>query len=121
MRVPPCAIEHPERVPHEEIDPVLDPAIRSALIDIMTPERFVASGGAIRISSGETGTLWRRIWTHRGVALDSWSTVEVIDRMPMPNDSRKRSILCVPSHVKTAPEAVAWMHGLGAEAHAAHS
>ena len=118
VRVPSWAIEQPERVTHQEIDTLLDPAIRSALIDIMTPERFIASGGAIRISSDETGTLWRRIWTHRGVALDSWSAVEVIDGTPMPNGSRKRYILCVPSHVNTAREAVAWTYGLSAEAYA---
>lgn len=118
VRVPAWIVERPETVTPEDIDSLIDPVLRDAMIDIMTPERFIASGGAARVSVDATGVLWRKLWSYRGVTLGSWSAVEVIDGTPARDGSRKRHILRVPAHVKTAREAVAWTYGLTAEQYA---
>lgn len=108
VSVPAWMIERPERITSGEIDAVIDPVLRNTMIDIMTPERFIASGGALRVSSDKTGILWRRHWTYRGVTIGTWSAVEVVNGIPAQGRVRKRYILVVPAHVKTAREAVVW-------------
>ena len=38
------------------------------MIEIMTPQRYVALGGAVRAAEDETGILWREAW----LASDDW-------------------------------------------------
>src|SRR5262249_14691930 len=66
----------------------------------------------------ETGILWRKSWTFRGVAIGSWSAVEVINGSAEADGSRKRYFLRVPSRMRTAREAVAWTYGLTGEQYA---
>lgn len=106
--VPAWMIEQPERITSNKIDAVIDPVLRNTMIDIMTPERFIASGGALRVSSDKTGVLWRRHWTYRGVTLGTWSAVEVVNRRLVGGAARKPTIIVVPAHLKTAREAVVW-------------
>ena len=119
VRVPAWMIEHPECITDRDVSAVIDPVLRDTMIDIMTPERFIANGGARRVSSDETGILWRRRWTYRGVTLGTWSAVEVVDGTPAADGPLKRHILRVPPHVCTAREAVAWTYGSIAQEHAA--
>jgi hypothetical protein len=59
----------------------------------------------------ETGVLWGMTWQHRGVTLDRWSAVEVIDGTIGPNGERRRCVLPVPANLRSAREAVAWAYG----------
>jgi hypothetical protein len=89
------------------------------MIDIMTPERFIATGDPKRVSRDETGVLWKSNWYHRGVTIGSWCAVEVVNGTPEPGSSYRHYILRVPEHVRTAREAVAWTYGLTAEQYTA--
>jgi hypothetical protein len=101
-------VERPETITDREIDAQLDPTLRDAMIDIMTPERFIATGGALRVSCDETGILWRRVWSYRGIRIGTWSAVEINDRCCTFDVLTKRHFICVPPHITTARHAVAW-------------
>ena len=105
--VPPWIIEHPELVTVRTISAALDPQVRRCMIEIMTPERFIAQGGACRVSQDETGVLWRQRWRW-----EAWAAVEVINGTPEPDGSLKRYYLQVPANMRSAREAVAWTYGL---------
>jgi hypothetical protein len=98
--VPAWIIMQPERITLRWIDAQVEPRIRHAMIDIFTPARFVAAGGA-DATRDETGTLWKRKWTHRGVVIDSWSAVEVA--------AVKGILRRVPAEFGTPREAFAWL------------
>lgn len=116
--VPAWMIEHPDWITPARIGDTFEPVRRNCMIDIMTPERFVACGGARRVAEDETGILWRRLWGYRGVTVGSWSAVEVANGTAGADGTRKRYFLRVPSHVRTAREAVAWTYGLPPEQYA---
>jgi hypothetical protein len=103
--VPAWIIARPERITLRWIDAQIDPRMRHAMIDIFTPARFIASGGADRAGSDETGTLWKRKWSHRGVVIDSWAAVETA--------AEKGIFRCVPTELGTPREAFAWLFGPG--------
>jgi len=84
------------------------------MIDVMTPQRYVALGGAARVAEDETGILWRKTW----FGYDAWTAVEVINATPEPDGTRKHFFLQVPANLQTAREAVAWTYGMRAEAYA---
>jgi uncharacterized protein DUF6745 len=110
-KVPAWMIEHPERITADIIGDEIDPALRNTMIDIMTPERFVASGDPSCISRDATGALWRRNWTYRGVTIGSWAAVEVDDGEAGDGASHRREFVCVPPDVRTPREAIAWAYG----------
>jgi hypothetical protein len=112
-------IEHPKWITPNKISDTFDPVLRNTMIDIMTPERFIATGVVARVSKDGTGVLWRKHWGHRGVTIGSWSAVEVVNGTPEPDGSHKRYILTVPAQVRTAQEAVAWTYGLSAKQYSA--
>jgi hypothetical protein len=84
------------------------------MIEIMTPERYVALGAATCVAEDETGILWRRNW----LAADAWAAVEVVNATPEPDGTRRHFFLQVPANLRTAREAVAWTYGMRAEAYA---
>jgi hypothetical protein len=84
------------------------------MIEIMTPQRYVALGGAARVAEDETGILWRKMW----LASDVWAAVEVINATPEPDGTHRHFFLQVPANMRTAREAVAWTYGLKAKAYA---
>lgn len=106
--IPSWIIERPERITLATIDRETDVRLRRCMIDIMTPARYVALGGAFRVAEDETGILWRRTWP----AHDAWAAVEVINATPEQNGTRKHFFLQVPAHIRTARAAVAWTYGL---------
>lgn len=118
VAMPRWAIEHPERVTATEIDDATDPIARRCLIDIMTPERFIAGNPQLSSTRDETGKLWRATWRYRGVVIDTWAAVEVVDGTPGPDGARKHYVLPVPATMRTAREAVAWSYGMAAERYA---
>jgi hypothetical protein len=118
VQLPGWIIEHPERITPAKIIRMFNPIQRNCMIEIMTPERFIKSDAVTRVSEDETGTLWRRLWTFRGVAIGSWSPVEVVNGTAEADGSRKRYFLRVPSRMRTAREAVAWTYGLTEEQYA---
>jgi len=118
VEVPAWVIEHPERVSLSTLDSALDPVLRRCLIEIMTPERLIASGAAKRLAQDETGTLWGITWQHRGATLDKWKAVEVVDGTSEPNGTVRHYVIPVPAKLRTAREAVAWTYGLSAGAYA---
>jgi hypothetical protein len=95
--MPRWVITQPEALTLAWIDAQTDPRVRHAMIDILTPERFVAAGGADRVGSDATGTLWKRKWTYRGAIIDSWAAVEIAG-----------SFRCVPAHFMSAENAFGW-------------
>ena len=77
------------------------------MIEVMTPERFIALGGATKVAHCEAGTLWRKTWWG-----DAWAAVEVVNGTPEPDGSSKHYFLQVPSHMRSARQAVAWTYGM---------
>jgi hypothetical protein len=104
-RVPSWIVDEPQGITLRWIDAQIDPLVRRAMIDIVTPERFVEAGGADCQASDGTGTLWVRKWSYRGSVIDAWAAVE------FPTRGGGRSFHCVPSHVRTPKEALAWLFG----------
>jgi hypothetical protein len=108
VEIPRWLIERPEHITLALIDAESNVQVRRCMIEIMTPERYVAKGGAVRVAEDETGVLWRKIW----LASDAWAAVEVINATPEPDGTRRHFFLQVPPHMRTAREAVAWTYGL---------
>jgi hypothetical protein len=106
--IPSWIIERPDKITLATIDRETDARLRRCMIDIMTPARYVALGGAFRVAEDDTGILWRRTWP----ANDAWAAVEVINATPEQNGTRKHFFLQVPAHIRTARAAVAWTYGL---------
>ena len=107
-------IEHPEGITLAEIDDEANVQVRRCMIEIMTPQRYVALGGAIRIAEDETGVLWRKNFLHA----DSWAAVEVINATAEADGTRKHFFLQVPPNLQTARDAVAWTYGMRPELYA---
>jgi hypothetical protein len=114
VEVPRWIIEQPEQITLTSIDDEMDVQVRRCMIEIMTPQRYVADGGAARVAEDETGILWRKTW----LGYDAWAAVEVINATPEPDGSRKHFFLQVPANLETAREAVAWTYGMRADAYA---
>jgi hypothetical protein len=114
VEVPAWFITQPERVTLAAIDEETNVQRRRCMIEIMTPRRYVALGGAARIAEDETGVLWRRIWP----GTDAWAAVEVVNATPDADGSYQRFFLQVPATMRTAREAVAWTYGLRPDAYA---
>ncbi|MDN5004115.1 DUF6745 domain-containing protein [Bradyrhizobium sp. GCM10027634] len=114
VEVPRWIIEQQDRITLAAIDEQIDVQVRRCMIEIMTPERYVALGGATRVAEDETGILWRRNW----LAADAWAAVEVVNATPEPDGTRRHFFLQVPANLRTAREAVAWTYGMRAEAYA---
>jgi len=114
VEVPPGIIEHPEQITLSSIDGERDVQVRCCMIEIMTPQRYVALGGAARVAEDETGILWRKAW----LSSDAWAAVEVINATPEPDGRHKHFFLQVPANIRTARDAVAWTYGLRANAYA---
>lgn len=115
VEVPAWTIEHPERITAGRIRDTFDPVLRNSMIEIMTPQRFIESGAVARVAEDETGILWRKFWSFRGVTIGSWSAVEVVNGTAESDGSRKHYFLRVPSRMRSAREAVAWTYGMTAE------
>lgn len=105
--VPRWIIEHPEFIGVRSIAGAVDPQVRRCMIDIFTPARFIAEGGATRVSRDETGVLWRQRWRW-----EAWAAVEVVNGSPEPDGTFKHYFLQVPATVRSAREGVAWTYGL---------
>jgi len=105
--VPRWIIERPELVTVRTIAAAQDPQIRRCMIDILTPERFIAQGGAYRVCQDETGVLWRQRWRW-----EAWAAVEVVNGTAEPDGTQKHYFLQVPANMRTPREAVAWTYGL---------
>jgi Domain of unknown function (DUF6745) len=114
VEIPSWIIEQPDRITLSSIDDELDVQVRRCMIEIMTPQRYVAQGGAARVAEDETGILWRKTW----LAYDAWAAVEVINATPEPDGTHRHFFLQVPANLETAREAVAWTYGMSAEAYA---
>ena len=110
---PSWIIERPHEITLDAIDAVSNVQVRRCMIEIMTPQRFVALGGAARVAEDETGVLWRRRWR----TSDNWAAVEVINGTPELDGTHKHYFLQVPPNLGTAREAVAWTYGLTADAY----
>ena len=111
-------IERPEWITPAAITNTFDPIRRNCMIEIMTPERFIKTDPVSRVSEDETGVLWRKLWSFRGVTIGSWTAVEVMNGTAEADGSRKRYFLRVPSAMRTPREAVAWTYGLTADQYA---
>jgi uncharacterized protein DUF6745 len=107
VEMPPWAIETPEKISCRRISHARSPVVRRCLIEIMTPERFIASGQPRILARDQTGILWGKQWAN-----DMWKAVEVVDGTARDDGSRATYILQVPGHVQTALEGVAWTYGL---------
>ena len=113
VEVPRRLIERPEAITLSSIDDEFNVQVRRCMIDIMTPARFVALGGAIRVAEDETGVLWRKFW----LGYDAWAAVEVINATPEADGTHRHFFLQVPPDLRTPREAVAWTYGLSTKAY----
>lgn len=107
VEIPAWLSEFPESITVGRITRERDPFVRRCMIEIMTPEKFIAAGGARVVSRDETGTLW--MYTS---GFDTWAAVEVINGTPEPDGTRKHYFLQVPPEMRTARQAVAWTYDL---------
>jgi hypothetical protein len=114
VEVPRSMIEQPEKITLAAIDEATNVQVRRCMIEIMTPQRYVAAGGAVCVAEDETGLLWRRTWLHA----DAWAAVEVINATPEADGTRKHFFLQVPANLQTPREAVAWTYGMRPEVYA---
>lgn len=114
VEIPRWMIEQPEKITMAAIDGETDVQVRCCMIEIMTPQRYVALGGPSRIAEDETGILWRKSW----LASDAWAAVEVINATPEPDGTGKHFFLQVPANMRTARDAVAWTYGLRPDVYA---
>jgi hypothetical protein len=105
--VPAWIIERRDLVTVRAIGAARDPQVRRCMIEILTPARFIADGGAYRVSQDEAGVLWRQRWRW-----EAWAAVEVTNGTPEPDGTRKHYFLQVPANMRTPREAVAWTYGL---------
>ncbi len=105
--VPAWIIKRSELINVRNIGTALDPQVRRCMIEILTPARFVAEGGAMRVSTDETGVLWRQRWRW-----EAWAAVEVVNGSPEPDGSHRHYFLQVPATVRSAREGVAWTYGM---------
>jgi hypothetical protein len=112
--VPRWVIEQPDDITLAAIDRELDVQVRRCMIEIMTPQRYVALGGASRIAEDEAGILWHRRW----LGSDAWAAVEVVNATPEPDGSHRHFFLQVPANLRTARDAVAWTYGMRGDAYA---
>jgi hypothetical protein len=115
VAVPNWMIEDPGQITTRLIDREHNPTIRHCMIDILTPERYVATGAAMRFAEDKVGILWRKQW---GDWWNSWAAVEVVNGTPEPDGTRKHYFLQVPTDVRTPTEAVAWTYGMSAQSYA---
>ena len=106
-QIPEFAIKSPSAVTLRHIDLAESGPQRRCLIEIMTPQRFVALKGAVCVAEDRFGKLWLRNWR-----LDAWAAVEVVNGTPEPDGSFKSYFLQVPSHLRVPRQAVAWTYGL---------
>lgn len=111
VEVPRTIIEEPGEITPAAIDAQTNVQVRRCMIEIMTPQRYIAKGGARRFAEDETGVLWRKTW----LASDAWAAVEVINGTPEADGTRKHYFLQVPANLRTAREAVAWTYGMEPE------
>jgi len=107
VQVPGWIIQNRERITAAEIAKQRDRVIRRCMIDILSPEKYIATGDPIAMSRDETGILWKKRWQ-----LDMWAAVEVINGTPEPDGTLKHYFLQVPADVTSAREAVAWTYGM---------
>jgi hypothetical protein len=108
VQVPDWMIEHPDLITTAFIDRHPDFLLRRCMIEIMTPEKYIANSGAVPVARDETGILWRKQWWNN----DAWAAVEVVNGTPEPNGVYKHYFLQVPPNVRSAREAVAWTYGM---------
>jgi hypothetical protein len=114
VALPAWIIEHPDQITPALIDIEPSTFVRLCMIDIMTPERYVSTGAAVRSGADAAGTLWRKQWWGG----DGWAAVEVVNGTPEPDGHHKHYFLQVPPEVRSPSEAVAWTYGLSTEAYA---
>lgn len=117
VEVPSWVIEEPERITYRHVDRERNPFVRRCMIEIMTPERYIASGAPHVVAADQMGILWRREWSF----VDVWAAVEVVNGTPGPDGKHQQYYLQVPGHMRTPLEAVAWTYGMSPEAYAAIS
>jgi hypothetical protein len=108
VQVPDWMIEQPSLITPSFIERHPDFLLRRCMIEILTPAKYVANGGAIPVAKDETGVLWRKQWWNN----DAWAAVEVVNGTAEPDGSFKHYFLQVPPHVRSPREAVAWSYGL---------
>jgi hypothetical protein len=113
IEVPSWMIGQPEKITLEAIDAEPNVQIRRCMIEIMTPQRYVALGGPVRVAEDAAGILWRKSW----LTFDAWAAVEVVNATPEPDGTRRHFFLQVPASVRTAREAVAWTYGMSEDAY----
>lgn len=113
IEVPPWVIGQSEKITLDAIDAEPDVQVRRCMIEIISPQRYVALGGPVRVASDEAGILWRKVWP----MFDAWAAVEVINATPEPDGTHKHFFLQVPANMRTAREAVAWTYGLSEDAY----
>ncbi len=113
--VPGWIIDQTDQINARAIERERDPIVRHSMIDIITPQKYIATGAAMVVARDNTGTLWRKPWTDWGTA---WAAVEVVNGTPELDGSRRHYFLQVPADVHTPIEAVAWTYGMSAERYA---
>jgi len=103
IRLPDWTVRHPERITPEDIDGVANAELRRVLVTL-SGDRYIEHRGSLLHADG-----WGELWEVPEV---NGRFVRVTDATPLPDGTRKRYWLRVPTSVSTAHAAVAWTFGL---------
>ena len=107
VRTPDGLIENRDRITVSQIDGERNPVLRRCFIELMSPEAYIAQGGARIVARDDVGVLWHKTWPP-----DTWAAVEVTNGTAEPDGTHKQYFLQVPSEMRTPRQAVAWTYGL---------
>ncbi|MGI9424584.1 MAG: DUF6745 domain-containing protein [Hyphomicrobiaceae bacterium] len=108
VRVPASVVLNRSSLTIDDVERESNVTVRRCMIEIITPERFVALGGARLTAQDETGILWRKSWPDG----DNWAAVEVVNGTALPDGSRTHYFIQVPPDLWTPRAAVAWTYGM---------
>lgn len=113
IAIPASFVEDRNGITIAKINKQPDRILRRCMIEIMTPERFVAAGGARRVAKDGTGILWHKVWFDG----DTWAAVEVVNGTAHADGTRTQYFLQVPGQLYTPRAAVAWTYGLSEQSY----
>ncbi len=111
--VPGWIIEQKRFITPAQIDRQSNVEMRRVMIDIYGWERYLKNSRLKKLHEDKFGVLYTK--DLGGRPWQSIYVVEVLNATPEPSGKRRRYLLRVPPHMKTAKEAVAWTFGMTEE------
>jgi hypothetical protein len=108
VRVSLDIIENPEQITPKRIESEKNAEVRRVMIERYGFEHYLRDGKFKKEQQDDFGSLWRRSFSDEPDVV----IVRVVNSTPEPDGTYKEYYLPVPSHIRTAHEAVATSFGL---------